>query len=241
MLLLGLILGYGGAAAARETEEGFDSDLRRSAQKSLMLGRWGFLAKSTATVDTVWGLRKAMEAQPDERLAPWVDERAAELTEDKFARLIHPDAPRPMLPEDPGSGIHQLSNYVMAAVGSPESRAVKFIDTYTAAQQRGYALTHQVLVVQWAAETGLDLPSEVKERMPELLERVAAEQASQRRFNDLYAERAAILLLWDEPEEEEVARWTRTIIDEQGEDGLWGSSHTDGFCVLALSLVLDRY
>ncbi len=237
--VLGLFLTAAGSVTAQD--EGVDAELRRQAESSLTLGRWAFLAKTRVTVDTVWTLRKALEAQPDERLMAWADERAAELSGDKFARLLQPDAKRPILPEGQGTGMQQLGNYILAAVGAPADRAVRVIDEFTATAQRSYGLTHQVFVIKWAAETGLDLPSEVRQRVPGLLKKIAAELAVDRRFSDLYAERVALLLFFGDPSEQDAARWTRKIVDEQGEDGLWGSSHTNGFCVMALSLVLKRY
>jgi len=234
--VLGLILTGSGLAMG----DTVDPELRRQAEQSLANGRAALLQQTRVTVDVVWTLGNVLEIRPDEPLQAWTDERAAELSGDRFARLIDPEAPRVVLPEDPGQGMFRLSNYIMAAVGSPASRAVRFIDEYTAIVHEGYALTHQVFVIQWATETGLVLPARVRRRLPGLVKRVAAEQAAEPPFRDLYAESVALLLLYGAPGNQDVERWTRKIVAEQQEDGSWGSNHTDAFCLLALTLALER-
>lgn len=190
---------------------------------------------------------RALVARTEERLA---DHRAA--------RLLHPDAAPIALPENPGRGIMRLATYIFAPLGAPPERAVAFIDAFTATPSSAYVLTHQWLVLAWAEDVGLALPAGVAARRDGLLARIAAEQAADGLFSDLFAERAAILLAFGEPSAAEAARWVEVIAAAQPADGRWVSAqstlsydgqhgtarhpwvHTTGFVAAAMGFYLQR-
>ena len=65
------------------------------------------------------------------------------------------------------------------------------------------------------------LPAAAWQREAELLRRIAEEQAGDPGFTDLFAERAAILLLYAGPDEGAARRWIDTIVGAQRPEGHW--------------------
>ena len=215
------------------------------------------------SADIAWLIQQVVMSTPepelDDSLSRWLDL----LVGDRFELLVNPDAPGTELPEDPGSGIILFSNYVMAAVGWPEARAIQFLSDYLATDDEvEYILTHQLLVIVWADQTGLVLPDDLRDRRTLFVERMLAEQAADdvSVFTDLYAERAALLLRYAEPTLQEATEWIQVIVDAQEEDGSWGDTgvvtvtfdgqtvsggqpelHTEAWAMLALRMFLDRY
>jgi hypothetical protein len=143
--------------------------------------------------------------------------------------------------------MQQVANYSRAPVGAPEDRALAWIDRYTSGVGGNYTLTHQFLYIEWARETGLEVPQSLVDRQRTILERIAAEQARDRRFSDLYAERVFLLMLYGEPAEDDVRRWIETIVEAQLANGRWdsrgsrdaaGTVHTTGLCSAVLMAYL---
>ena len=168
------------------------------------------------------------------------------------------DAAALPLPEFLGHGIMRLATDASAPTGQPTARALEFIDAFTATPATGYVLTHQFLVLEWARHVGVAMPDQVWERRGGLLERIAAEQAVDHQFSDLFAERAAILLAFSAPDSREADRWIDLIAAAQTGDGRWTSPrslitydgqqaptnhpwvHTTGFVAAASGFYLQR-
>jgi len=127
--------------------------------------------------------------------------------------IAYPDAPKRWLPKDPGQGLERFRNFVSAASGRPASRAIRFIDEFTSMEAGGYVLTHQFLVIAWAADVGLELPERVRARAPGLLAKILAEHRSDASPSDLDFERSMILLVYTEPSEEEARAWIDRMLD----------------------------
>ena len=114
-------------------------------------------------------------------------------------------------------------------------------------------------MIAWAAQTGLELPPSLTAELQPLLERLSAEPVNDASFSDLYAERAALLLLYGSPSFSEASDWIDTIVEAQSDDGAWDggtttvsfdgvtttiateSLHQTTWSMLALRLYLDRY
>ena len=106
-------------------------------------------------------------------------------------------------------------------------------------------------IPSWAEQTGLELPSSLAEKLKPLVERTLVEQSSYPTFSDLYAERAAMILLYGDPTKSEVSEWIRTIVDSQSDDGTWNGKatrattpemlHVTTLSMLVLRLYLDRF
>ncbi|MFN8641987.1 MAG: hypothetical protein U0802_10125 [Candidatus Binatia bacterium] len=209
-------------------------------------------------IGEAWFLQRLAAERPDPVLRAVVADSERRLAGHPSARILRPDAAPAPLPEDPGRGIARLATYVLAPAGSPPERAAAFIDAFTATPASGYVLTHQLLVLPWAESAGLALPPAVAARRAGLLERIAAEQAADTQFSDLFAERAAILLAFTAPDPREADRWIDVIAAAAPADGRWVSSrstiaydgqtasanhpwpHTSGFVAAASGFYLQR-
>ena len=209
-------------------------------------------------IGEAWFLQQLALQRSDADLRALVADTAKRLTNHPQARLLRPDAAALPLPEDPGHGVMRLATYVSAPTGQPTARALEFIDAFTATPATGYVLTHQFLVLEWARHVGLAMPEQVWERRGGLLERIAAEQAVDHQFSDLFAERAAILLAFSAPDSREADRWIELIAAAQTGDGRWTSPrslitydgqqaptnhpwvHTTGFVAAASGFYLQR-
>ncbi|HSP99941.1 MAG TPA: hypothetical protein VL049_22180 [Candidatus Dormibacteraeota bacterium] len=177
-------------------------------------------------IGEAWFLQQLAAQRPDPDLRALVADTERRLATHRAARLLRPDAAPLPLPEDPGHGIARLANYINAPAGAPPARAAAFIDDFTAAPATGYVLTHQLLVLEWARHVGLALPPAVAQRRAGLQSRIAAEQAADARFSDLFAERAAILLAFTTPEPREADRWMDVIAAAAPADGRWLSTRS---------------
>jgi hypothetical protein len=208
-------------------------------------------------IGETWLLQQLARRRPDPALAALVERTRQRLSGHRAARLVDPAAPRLELPADAGHGIMRLANYVFAPVGAPPDRAMAFIEEFTATPLDGYLLTHQFLVLEWAEAVGLTLPAAVRARRAGLLDRLAREQRAATGFTDLFAERAAILLAFAPPPDDEAARWIEVIASAQLADGRWQSApstfaydgqnasathpwvHTTGYVAAAAGYYLD--
>jgi hypothetical protein len=209
---------------------------------------------------TLWNLSKLTEYTGDGRYAGWVTEMMGLAgANDAGLRLVDSSQPQPVLPADPGRGLLRFASYVLAPVGQPAFRARSFIEQFISEAGDGYVLTHQILVVAWAREQGLKLPASVVHRNQQLLKALEREHDADTKFSDLYAERAAILIMYGDPAPEKVAAWIGLIVDAQGDDGTWGAfsqtivfdgqkvfsrtgepSHTQSWALLALASYLKH-
>jgi len=210
--------------------------------------------KRAFNAGTLWVLTKVTEVTGDERYAGWVKEMIGLATGDRALRLVDRSQPQPVLPVDPGRGVLRFASFVVAPLGQPAIVAQRFIEEFISEAGEGYVLTHQILVIEWAREQGLGLPASTDERERQLLKVLEREQDADSQFSDLYAERAAVLVMYGNPTPEKAAGWVRVIVDAQREDGSWGefsqtvvydgqksfsrtgdASHTQALALLALA------
>ena len=209
-------------------------------------------------IGEAWMIAQLAAERADPPLRDLAAATGQRLAGHRASRLLRRDAAPLDLPEDPGRGIARLATYIYAPAGHPPERAAAFIDAFTAAPATGYVLTHQLLVLDWAASAGLALPAAVTARRAALLERIAAEQAADTTFSDLFAERAAILLAFAAPPAAEADRWLAVIAAAAPADGRWVSGrsaiaydgqtasashpwvHTTGFVAAAAGYYLQR-
>ncbi len=233
--------------------------LRTKAAEAYTSGLTVIMWESVSSVDEIWVLREILKLTPDEVLQQFVNDKAASLGGDSFLRLIDPNVSRVDLPADPCSGFTRFYSYALAPFGKPEERAISFINDFLATEESGYILTHQFLVLEWAEQTGLELPGPLRNKRKGILERILQEQLADDSFSDLYAERAAILLRFKKPKAKDAANWIRTIVNAQLEDGSWGvypkeltydgqstilkptASHTIVLSLLSLRVYLNAY
>lgn len=207
---------------------------------------------------TLWNMQKINTITNSQIFASAIQKMSA-LTDDPAMRLVNPNVKKVSLPGERVKGMLKFSYYVLAPVGEPEHRAISFIDTFTSRIDSGYTLTHQLLVLEWAKEQNIKLPTPVIQRRNRLLESIRREQNSATQFDDLYAERAGILLLYNHFEEAEVDRWIKKIVASQHADGGWGEygksitfegrtyhskpgdpSHTSSWALLALAVYIHN-
>lgn len=233
--------------------------LRKQAAEAYTSGFTAITRKTVLSVDEIWVLQEILKFTQDEALQQFVSDKAASLGGNSFLRLIDPDVSRVDLPVDPNSGFTRFYCYVLAPFGRPEKRAISFINDFMATEESGYVLTHQFLVLEWAEQTGLELPKPLRNKRKGLLKRILQEQLADDSFSDLYAERAAILLRFKRTKAKDAANWIRTIVSNQLEDGSWGTfykeltydgqstiagptaSHTIVLSLLSLRVYLNAY
>jgi len=196
--------------------------LRTAAAQALAAARTSMLQESAPHVDVIWGIQRILRLHADPELQQWVDAKAPLLANDPFYPAIAP-APLTPLPNDPGTGLVKFSNYVLASVGTPDSTTHDFLTAYFSTQEAGYVLTHQLLALGFAELVGRTLPTSLTDMRPQFLEQITTEHANDPIFSDLYAERAAFLLVFAEPDPIEVAGWIQIILDAQVADGDWGT------------------
>jgi len=262
ILLVALVIGCQSVRDSRgdgtATPPGPSDALRQQAEDAYAMAREAMLSTPLNESDQVWNLQRVLESTPDDQLEAHVLAQLGALEGDPFELLINPEAGRSVLPEDPGSGLFLWFNYLLASVGTPEDRAIEWISNYLSAVASGYVLTHQILVIEWARQTGLEVPTTITSQLEPLLERLSAEHVADTAFSDLYAERAAVLLLYGDASPQQAATWVTIIVDSQVENGTWeggeitvsfdsetattdaATNHTTTLSMLALRLYLDR-
>jgi len=203
-----------------------DADLRARAAEAFEAARAHTLKEPLAgRLDAVWHTDVLLRIRPDAQLQWWADVRRRRLVAHKTYRLVEPTAPLHPLPDDPGSGLDKWSVYMRAPFGTPPSTAIRYIADYLgpelASPEQGYILTHQLGVLEWAKEAGLELPEEFLNMKPVLVERITEEHAKDEVFSDLFAERIFFLATYANPSDEELERSVRVIVDAQVEPGIW--------------------
>ena len=241
----------------RSIDEQGCSDVARALERGIERLR----AETRIAAGDIWVLQRTLRVKPDPALGELVSSWVTRLRADPFRRQIDPTAPPAPLPEDPGSGLKRLFHYVMAPFGAPPERALRFMTEYLAYEEvDGYVLTHQFYLFPWCEEQDIALPSELQALRPGLLERIAAEQAGDAVFTDLWAERAATLLEFSEPRRSEADAWIDRLLSEQHKDGIWADthpsiltfdgqraraihtpSHTTAFALWSFARFLERY
>jgi hypothetical protein len=232
---------------------------RTKVKKAYTLGLAATLREQVLTVGDIWLLQKMLKSAPNKALQQMVNDRAADLTGHPFERLINPSTPYANLPEDPGVGLTRFYNYLLAPFGTPKNRAISFIDDFLSTDESGYVLTHQFLVLKWAEQAGLELPEQLEAKRQKLLDQILRKQLADKSFSDLYVERVAILLYFGDPDALAAAKWIKTIVNAQLQDGSWGlyaghlsydgqsitgkpgTSHTIVSALLSLRTYLDKY
>lgn len=188
-----------------------------------------FDRRETLPPEQIWLLLEAQEFVEPGALGERPGDLAARAT-GPMAPLVRPDYPRG--PLKPGFlrrvarmpeplGEFTLALYASTECrdgGRPSAALAEFIDE---PELGGYALTHQILVIEWARRVGCDLPPEWQDRERALGRRVLAELESQpAEFGDLFVELLAALMLADATGD--VRRdWVTTVADAQAEDGCW--------------------
>jgi hypothetical protein len=233
--------------------------LQTQAADAYTSGSAAIMREPVLSVDEIWVLREILKIIQNEALQQFVTDKTASLGEHPFLRLIDPGGSRVDMPTDPDSGFTRFYYYVLAPFGKPEKRAISFINDFVATEESGYILTHQFLVLEWAKQTGLELPKKLRNKRKGILERMLQEQLADDSFSDLYAERAAILLRFKKPKAKDAANWIHTIVRSQLEDGNWGrfskeltydgqssisnptAAHTTSLSLLSLIIYLSDY
>lgn len=207
--------------APAQAAGGQDETIGARVDRALERAVQAVLREERLQVSDLWNLRKLLSYYPQDELRTFVDRQAETTHATPYVGLVR-KAPPPTLPEDPGRGLVRLGNYIAAPFGEPEDRAIEFLRQFLSRKGEGYVLTHQFLVLEWAKDMGRKLPDEITSRRKALLRQMAAEQSAADAFSDLFAERAGLLLCFDNPAPDEAARWIRIILDAHQPDGTWG-------------------
>ena len=206
-----------------------DRPLGERAAEAFLAGREAMLADQTVATDIVWFAQQILKDRPDPKLEAWVKHQIPLKKEDMYYPIIDPTRISPIeVPEELPGGLMKFGIYLLAAVGGPESRALPIFEEYLALENAtGYVLTHQLSGLEWARAMGRPFPDSTYARSREFTDQIAIEHASDHRFRDLWAERAAFLTLFADPSEEDLARWTDIIVESHLGDGDWGHFATD--------------
>jgi len=233
--------------------------LRIRASKAYAAGLAAILQKPVSSLVDTWTLQEIYRLAPDKALQECIKDNAANHVDDPFLQLIDPRAPRVELPVDPGTGLNRFCSYMLAPFGTPRERALSFIHDFMAINASGYILTHQFLLLEWAEQIGFELPEHLVTKRQEILERILLEQLTSNSFSDLYAERVAILLHFGDQYPVNAAKWVKTIVGAQLQDGSWGTysetitfdgqsvagepgvSHINALALLSLRTYLDKH
>ncbi len=170
----------------------------------------------------IWVLQECSKRRRDAKLRQFVDRALQNFSNHPYAAVIDPNAKPIDLPQDPGKGFKKFTYYCVAPFGQPPERAISFIDSFLETEGQGYVTTHQLAVIIWARQKGLKLPADALNRKEPLLKQIAEEQRlDDRGFTDLYAERAAFVMMYGNPSQEDAAAWVETILNAQQEGGYW--------------------
>ncbi len=206
-----------------------DRPLVERAAEAFLDGREAMLADQTVATDIVWFAQQILKDRPDPTLGAWVEHQIPLKKEDMYYPIIDPTRISPIeVPEELPGGLMKFGIYLLAAVGGPESRALPIFEEYLALENAtGYVLTHQLSGLEWARAMGRPFSDSTYARSREFTDQIAIEHASDHRFRDLWAERAAFLTLFADPSEEDLARWTDIIVESHLGDGDWGHFATD--------------
>lgn len=235
------------------------NEIRGKVEKAYVIGINLIMNEPVLSIGEIWALQQILKFSPDKTLRTFVDGQISNSAGNRFERLVNSKASRFRLPDYPGSGFDQLYIYILAAFGTPESRAISFIHDFLSEDEDGYILTHQLLVLEWAKQSGLQIPEELRKKKTYLLDRIYREQRRDRLFSDLYAERNAILFLFSYPNPKDAGKWVLTTLNAQLPNGGWGlhsrevsyngqkttlsftARHTLALVLLTLRLYLKKY
>lgn len=200
--------------------EGGDFDL--DVAEAYNLARQSLLAEHSVEMDVCWLLDCMLERDFDSNLHSFLVRQLERHAGHSYMIMIDPGAPRFELPVDAGRGFERFIVYLQAAFGAPEERAQSFLAEFVSREESGYVLTHQLLALIWAEQSGLmlDEKESVKKR---LLRRIASEHAKQGISGgiDLYVERAALLVGYGAPLQSDVDQWVQVVLKRQLADGSW--------------------
>lgn len=231
--------------------------MRKEAGQAYAAGLKKIMQESALSVGEVWVLSEILKYEPNIALREFQARSVDKLTGDPFLRLITPTAPLSDLPVDPGTGTVRFYAYMLAPFGTPEERAISYLNDFLSTPETGYALTHQFLALHWAAQVGLKHPEKLFPQKQYLLERIHQEQVADPFFSDLFAERTALLFHFSNPGSNDVIQWVRAVLDAQLPDGTWGrhsaqlsydgqsvtvhteAAHTSALALLILRIFLD--
>lgn len=171
-----------------------EAALATRARATFDAARAALLAAKRTEIDAVWFAQLVLRARPDPELAAWIEKQIPQHEGEPFHRIIDPSArARNPLPDEPGHGIVRWSNLLLASVEEPEPQALRWLAEYLEPDESGYILTHQLTALVWAEAIGRPLPESLRAKRARLLARIAAEQATDPGFSDLWVERAALL------------------------------------------------
>jgi hypothetical protein len=251
--VLALQIGCGPTADRDEAHDPFEVAFERGVEALV-------LRPSECTVGALWAVQQIPRLGQLPALRSYVEAALEHCARRPGAFLLDRDLSHHTLPRKPGKGLARLYSYVLAPMGKPKSRAARFLTDFVSTDETGYVLNHQLLTLVWAGQIGLELPMVPRTRQRELLERIAGEQARDPSFSDLFAERAAILLLYGLPDAQTAQAWIETIAARQTERGHWEDprgfsivsydgvegevahpvAHTTSLSLLALGVFLER-
>ena len=198
--------------------------LLERAAEAFLAGRKAMLADQTVATDVVWFAQEILKDRPDSELAAWVEHQIPLHTDDLYYPIIDPTRlSKVEVPEQLPRGLLKFGFYLLAAVGGPDSRAIPVFEEYLAIEDaEGYVLTHQLSGLEWARALDRPFPESTYARSAEFVTRIREEHDSDDRFRDLWAERAAFLTLFGNPNAEELAAWTEKLVDYHLGNGDWG-------------------
>ena len=212
----------------KRTRETASGSLRQRAEASFKAGMRTVIASPRTEVDAVWFAQLALRHRPRPELKDWVERQIPLHKDDPFYPIISPKSrSKKSLGEDPGRGIVRWTNYLLASVAEPEGLAMRWLDDYLALDASGYILTHQLTALVWAEAMGRPVPASLRAKRPRLLARIAAEQAKDSEFSDLWVERAAFLSAFGEPDRRDLEAWVETIVDNHLGSGDWGDGASE--------------
>jgi hypothetical protein len=150
----------------------------------------------TPRIDTVWILGQVGERHSELHLDDPLDGRRVSEPSDPALRLVDPTA-TPAAPRVSGSDANaRLIRDMGAVFGPPGPATTAAVDRFTGlADQHGYVLAHQWLVLLWADDLGLELPVAITDRAAGLEAAVRAELRDHPDLPlDLWAELTALLV-----------------------------------------------
>ncbi len=215
-------------ALTKRTRDAAPSSLRERARASFEAGRKTVVATPKTQVDAVWFAQLALRSRADPELEAWVARQIPLHEEEPFFPIISPkDRSKKSLGEDPGRGIVRWTNYLLASVAEPEGLAMRFLDDYLATPASGYVLTHQLTALVWAEAMERPVPAPLRAKRAALLARIAAEQAKDPVFSDLWVERAAFLSAFGQPDPATLEAWVEPIVDNHLGSGDWGDGASE--------------
>lgn len=213
---------------AKRTRDAATGSLRERARSAFEAGRKTVVATPKTQVDAVWFAQVALWSLPDPELEAWVARQIPLHENDPDFPIISPKArSKKTLGEDPGHGIVRWTNYLRASVAEPEDLAMRFLGEYLALEASGYILTHQLTALVWAEAMGRPVPASLRAKRAGLLARIAAEQAQDPVFSDLWVERAAFLATFGQTDPATLEAWVEKIVENHLGNGDWGDGATE--------------